>query len=177
MKKTSISSAISVFAIMIVVVGIYLCVFMRDLLSDNRLFFDKAGIHVEGDPGLPKEGGFRLDYLVMDLTKVDSNLLNDIWVELRCGEKTKLTALTFDLWKEHYKDKCNFSFSFDQEGRLIELHPDTGRHHDVHGVIAGSCNPRMGSFSTGKSVVFPCSIPEFESVFGKADKMGTGFSW
>ena len=130
------------------------------------------------------KGGARLDSLdieELNPEKVSREFLDDIWVELRCGEKTKLSALTIQFVKErgfkenHFKnyltiydsENSGFIFYFSQEGTLCELKICPTFNYFT---LSSNHNPRMGSFSTGKSLALPCSVPEFESVFGKVDK-------
>ena len=186
MKKILLISIVSVFLIMVAVVGIYISVYMRALLSDNLMNFEKVGMNAGGYPYSTKEGGFRLTSIEIDLTKVGRDFLHDIWIELPNGDKGKLAELTPQYLKEHgfnesiwdnkasgcyASEESGFSFKVDADGILIKTDVSTGMRHEVHGVSVGSYNPRMGSFLSGKSVALPSSVPEFESVFGKPDKM------
>jgi hypothetical protein len=36
---------------------------------------------------------------------------------------------------------------------------------------------RLGSRKSGSSLLLPCSVDDFEKVFGKADKITRGFGW
>ena len=71
----------------------------------------------------------------------------------------------------YYAKDSYFSFYVDKDGILKKVGLSTGIEIEAHGVNAVSNNPRMGSFSSGKSIALPCSVPEFESVFGKSDNI------
>ena len=154
-----------------VVISVSLSGCMTFCSRDDLVAFEKGGIHAGGKPYSLDQGGFRLDSIEIDLTKANREFLNDIWVELRCGEKTKLSELTPQSWRERYSSDCRFSFDFDPKGRVIKLSTNVGRSGSFCDAPGAAENPRMGSFSSGKSVALPSSVPEFESVFGKPDKM------
>ena len=159
--------------------------------GDSLYRYEKGKLLARGWISSEAKGGARLDSLdieELNTEKVSREFRDDIWVELRCGEKTKLSALTIQFVKErgfkenHFKndlsiydsENSGFEFDFSQDGILCEWHifPVV-----KHASFSSTVNPRMGSFSTGKSLALPCSVPEFESVFGKPDKLYQLQNW
>ena len=128
-----------------------------------------------------KNGGGRLDIITIYVSALNRERLDDIWVQTRFGEKVRLLMLNskpteygFEktpFWREEggaqYANHNGLIFYVDQNDMLTKL----SAYADSSMDSTSENNPRMGSFSSGKSFSLPCSAPEMESVFGKPDKM------
>ena len=140
-----------------------------ELRGDGWLRVD--GLFLKGE-----KGGARVDRIEINLAKTPPDVLSTIWVEIRPGEKTSVSLLTPQLLKE-----CGFKEFVEQEGNYyagdggISFQSDRNlKFIHVRAAVtpypsSPDESPRLGSFSTGKSLVLPCSVPELESVFGKPD--------
>ena len=148
----------------------------------GKLEVIKGNIHAQGRVATAEKGGALIRAIQIDLSTAPSEFLEDIWVVVRIVGKTTLAKVTPQLLKENgytimevkppregltdrYCDS-GFSFDFNRDGKLIRLEANTGSNDDT-----STENPRIGSFSSTLSLALPCTLPQFNSVFGKSDKV------
>jgi len=111
--------------------------------------------------------------------------LRDLWIALSPTNRTALADLTEDKFKElagasenvllprgSYRFK-QYTFHF-EHSKLVRLsgfnYPDSDRWHDPIPL-------RIGSAIRQRELSLPCTLPEFEGVFGKADQVDRGVVW
>jgi hypothetical protein len=129
-----------------------------------------------------------LDWVELDVGKSQGDPLTNMWVEVQSTEKATLTSITPKFLKEKgaadwkgpdrtYGGTATYylrgyAFCFDGE-RLIAFKANRS------GFPPGKreAKPRLGLVAGGASLTLPCSLPEFESVFGKPDDVTRGWAW
>lgn len=161
----------------------------------GKLEVVKGDIRAQGTitapAGLPEWGGALIRRMEIDLAKASPEFMDDIWVIAGTAGKTKLAAVTTGLLKEHGYGEVSvepprdgvavryrgegISFDFDRGGKLVYLEADTGSDDDT-----SRENPRFGTsaqeghdkrYPRVTSLALPCAVDEFESVFGKPDRV------
>jgi len=135
--------------------------------------------------------GEQLTEIEIDLRSPGTTLAADIWIEMPDGENTTLDSISrVGLIRENarerkekhneyyrYSDKTRFElpgfvFWFDDDRLVgVEARPV------VQGASQRSVRPALGSRSRETSLTLPCTSQEFESVFGKADRVKMGHGW
>ena len=133
--------------------------------------------------GHPSMRGDTLGYLQIDLRSANADYRHDIWAATKDGKSVALADITIGLLKSQGArewigssheyggtvcyDILNSHYWFDGE-RLIAIRAweETGFR-----------GPRFGSRSSGSAITLPCTLREFESVFGKSEYRERYFHW
>jgi hypothetical protein len=124
----------------------------------------------------------QLRVVTINLTDAKGDVWDDIWIELSPGEKTSIGSITRTLLMEHqakHENNCSDCFFF---GRLtFEFNGEILKKVDADWGVTPAAkkgfNPRIGSVHRGASLTLPCTIPQFESVFGECDKVWRDYDY
>jgi hypothetical protein len=162
---------------------IVLTAVMMTSCAPNVLNIQKGAIFGEGRTSYPPlRGGEKIHSLDINPQKMSHADQTNLWVELPDGEKVSFAAMTRAKIKSHAiwetKDPRSnsdekadyfagsYNFRFDGE-TLFNLHiVDQGwQTHYAKGF------PKIGSFSSNHFLILPCTLKEFEEVFGKPNQI------
>ena len=113
--------------------------------------------------------------------------LHDLWVGLDSTNQTLFSEITEDAIKkigilrgnppsapstETGYSVCGYAFKFDG-GRCVNVSANRYGFPPKE----GTAFVKFGSRKNEASLSLPCSVEDFEKVFGKADKITRGFGW
>ena len=149
--------------------------------APNFVEIHKKGILAEGSEVF--RGSEKIDYFQINPAMMSQSDQTNLWIELSDGAKTSFANLTRAFVKPHaifesiephsdsnkeaifYRDGYTFTFSGE---KLVNLK------------ITTTCWPaaaqnnaftKIGLFSSNQTLSLPCTVKQFEEVFGKAEKV------
>lgn len=152
--------------------------------SPNLLFGQMRGINAKGT--ISKQGE-QIGLIEIDPRALSEVQLHDLWVGLASTNQTTFAEITEDLIKKigipstkYYSAPstktiyyvCGYSFRF-EGGQLVSFLANQ------YGFPPKKTTAfvNLGSRKSKSSLSLPCSVDDFEKVFGKADKITRGFGW
>lgn len=136
--------------------------------------------------GEPTRDGERLNVLTIDLQRMSSDGKTNLWVEFPDNQKFALSAITMEevksrSTKEWQSPDSKTQKSFDVGGYWFEFDGNTLISLSVSKYGRPPTQKiaftRIGSFSSNASLSLPCTLGQFEEVFGKADQIKRWWSW
>jgi|GEM_PF-3083961 len=143
------------------------------LLLQDAWFADlRASIQADGE----LQGVFKKKEHILQIEifpkKLPEAELQDIWVCFSPTNKLSLADITEDKIKPYADNQHSFQF---ENGKLVKFsldvygyeYPDFKRGNIV----------ALGSFKNNSSLTLPCSVEDFENVFGKADEIDRMTMW
>jgi hypothetical protein len=141
--------------------------------SPNLVFVTKGGIKAQGSVfGLFKTHE-QIWLISINPRELTDGQMHDLWVGFPLTNQMTFAEITEDAINKISVTpaKCGYSFDF-KEGRL------DGFYANLYGwppkdIVAFV---KLGSRKSGSSLSLPCSVDEFEKVFGKADSITRGYS-
>lgn len=154
--------------------------------SPNLVDVTKGGIKAHGSIAGVFSKHEQIDLIEINPRDLSDDQRRDIWVGVSLTNQMAFSEITEEAIKgigvpatNYYSTAslgryflCGYSFNF-KAGEFV------GFTASLHG------NPpkdkiafvKLGSSKTGSSLSFPCSVDDFEKVFGKADDITRWFSW
>jgi hypothetical protein len=157
--------------------------------SPNLLFVEMRGIKAQG----AISGVFRkheeINSIGIDIRELSEIQLHDLWVGLDSTNQTPFAEITEDAIKKIGVFRgnppsapstktgyfvCGYKFIFDG-GQFASLMAN--QYQYSFPPKEGNAFVKFGSRKNGASLSLPCSVEDFEKVFGKPDKITRGFSW
>lgn len=158
--------------------------------SPNLLFAEMRGIKAQGDIC---RKNFRkheeINSIGIDIHELSEIQLHDLWVGLNSTNQTSFAEITEDAIKKIGVFRgdtpstpstktgyfvCGYKFIFDG-GQFASLMAN--QYQYSFPPKEGTAFVKFGSRKNGASLSLPCSVEDFEKVFGKADKITRGFGW
>lgn len=152
--------------------------------SPNLIFVYKDGIQGQGTISKGREQMGLIELLPV---KASDNQIRDLWVDLSPSNRVVFADITEkqiqSLSSFSYTSKSNeaphrlyyvsgYSFEFDSD-KLVKFQANRYGFPPKE----GTAFVHLGSLSRQASLSLPCSLDEFEKVFGKADRVSKGFGW
>jgi hypothetical protein len=167
-------------ALLLILAAAFLCCMAA---SPNILFVAKGGIKAQGTISKQRE---QIDLIQIDLQRVSELELRDLWVGLSPTNQITFAEVTESVIKEtsstnfvsetgkpsHTYYAAGYSFRF-EEGHLVNFQANR------YGFPPKKTTAfvKLGSRKSETPLSLPCSVDDFEKVFGKADKITRGFGW
>ena len=154
------------------------------VMSPNLLFVRMRGINAKGTISKQRE---QIGLIEVNIRQLSESQINDLWIGLSATNQTSLVEVTEDLIRQIGVPSTNFysaasdastyfycGYSFRFEGGHFAkcLANQYGFPPKV-----GSAFVMLGSRKNAVSLSLPCSLYDFEKVFGSADKVERGFGW
>ncbi len=137
------------------------------------LIIESPGIRAQGYSSAQREW---IEQIELDPRKLPTGQDHDLWIGLSTGNRMLVSEITEESirrisvfpsrpLKGQVANNCCSAggFGFDFEGGNL-THFGTS----IYGDNNGSASPRLGSQKSGRSLSLPCSVDEYEQVFGKA---------
>jgi len=169
----------------ILVSFIVLC-FTGCVASPNLVFVTKGGIKAQGSIfGVIKKHE-EINSIGIDIRKLSEIQLHDLWVGLDSTNQTLFAEISEDAIKkigilrknppsapstETGYSVCGYAFTFDG-GQCVNVSANRYGFPPKE----GTSFVKFGSRKSGASLSLPCSVDDFEKVFGKSDKITRGYS-
>ena len=154
--------------------------------SPNLVHVTKGGIKAYGSIFGVFKKHEQIELIEINPRELSDAQMHELWVGLSLTNQTTFSEITEDAIKtigvpstKYYSASnpddyfvCGYDFNF-KAGQLV------GFSADLHG------NPpkdtaafvKLGSRKNGNSLSLPCSVDDFEKVFGKADDVTRFHSW
>jgi hypothetical protein len=136
------------------------------LLKDAYPEFARSAIEANGTiRGFLKRKEAIL-HIEICLRKLSASELQDYWIALSPTNRVALSEITEDTIKPYKFSHYLFKF---ENNRLVRFNAEVygyGYPHYQNGSIVS-----IGSFKNETSLVLPCSVEDFEKVFGKPDEI------
>jgi len=142
------------------------------LLEDAWFAASRASIQADGD----LQGVFKKKERVLHIEifpkKLPEEELQDIWVSFSPTNKFSLADITEDKIKPYADNQHSFQF---ENGNLVKFNVNVYGYEYPNfkrgNIVA------LGSIKNNRSLTLPCSIEDFENVFGKADEIDRMTMW
>jgi hypothetical protein len=155
--------------------------------NPNLVFVTKGGIKAQGNIFGVFKKHEQIELIAINPLELTDGQMHDLWVGFPLTNQITFAEITEDAIKkigilrenppsvprtETGYSVCGYSFDF-KGGRF------DGFSANLYGwppkdIIAFV---KLGSRKSGSSLSLPCSVDDFEKVFGKADAVTRGFSW
>jgi hypothetical protein len=153
-------------------------------VTPNLLVAEMRGIDAKGTISKQRE---QVGLIEIDPRALSEAQLHDLWVGLASTNQTTFAEITEDLIKKigipstnYYSAPttkttyyvCGYSFRF-EGGQFVSFLANQ------YGFPPKKATAfvKLGSRKSDTSLSLPCSVDDFEKVFGKADKITRGFGW
>jgi len=153
--------------------------------NPNLVFVTKGGIKAQGSIF----GVFRkheeINNIGIDIRELSEVQLHDLWVGLNSTNQTPFAEITEDAIKKIGIFRGNpssgyigygYAFRFDG-GQFVGVMATEAKYSIYTYPREGTAFIKLGSRKSGFSLSLPCSVDDFEKVFGKADDIKRGFGW
>ncbi len=142
------------------------------LLKDARLDFSKGAIQADGEITGAFKQSERILHIEIFPMKLSEAELQDIWVSFSPTNRLSLIEITEDKIKPYADDHHAFQFV---DGRLVRFTVNVYGYaypNFKKGNVVG-----LGSTRNASALTLPCSVADFEKVFGKADEIVRKTMW
>lgn len=154
--------------------------------SPNNLEVSKVGIKAYGRISGVFKKRDRIEVIQIDPRALSGEQAHDLWVGFAPTNQMTIADITEEVTQgigvhstnyysaagPHDYIACGYALSF-SEGQLVSFH---ATHHGFPPSYE-SRFVQLGSRKSGSSLSFPCTVDDFEKVFGKADKIRRDFAW
>jgi len=156
----------------------------RCAAATNLLFVHKGGIMAQGSVSKGRE---QIDLIQISTVTLSDSQLRDFWVDLSPSNRVTFT----ELGENAIKQICSTNFALESSGTVSNMYYVGGYSFAFSGgrLITLQASrygfppkeaatfTKVGSKHNQSSISLPCSLDDFEKVFGKADKIERGFGW
>ena len=154
--------------------------------SPNLVFVTKGGIKAQGSIFGVFKKHEQIELIEISPRKLTDGQMHDLWIGFPLTNQMTFAETTENAIKEFSEPAtkyypasspgtyyvCGYSFSF-EGGEFV------GFSANLYGYPPKEITAfvKLGSRKSGSSLSLPCSVDDFEKVFGKADAIIRGFSW
>ena len=142
------------------------------LLEDAEFAGSRGAIVADGETTGTFKHTDHIEHVVIFPEKLTTAELQDICVIFSPTNRIALADLTEDKIKSYAVDNSSFHFNV---SKLVEF--ESGRYYWDHPEINKGNVVCLCSLKNNRSLVLPCSVEDFEKVFGKADEVERIFEW
>jgi hypothetical protein len=140
------------------------------LLKDVCLVFSRGAIAANGEITGTFKRRESINHIEIFLRKLSDAELKDIWVAFSPTNWIALAEITEDKIKPYAANR--YSFQFDGK-KLVRFGADYNEYIKPKSQETVS----LGSLKNKSALVLPCSVEDFEKVFGKADEIDRTTAW
>ena len=154
--------------------------------NPNLVFVTKGGITAHGSIFGVFKKHEEINLIAINPRELSDDRRRDIWIGLSSTNQTTFSEITEKLITDigvsathcysaaspgHYY-VCGYSFRF-REREFVAFSANRYGYppKDITAFV------KLGSRKNGSSLSLPCSVNDFEKVFGKADAITRGFGW